>query len=577
MLSDEQPTAATISIRQTLALLDNHARPVADGIANGKYALWLGSGISMNSVPGLTGAVQNVLGFLQMRADTADPTCEHHRALKDAIKLAELGDSELAEVDLTRPVTEWAHLDQILKKLVRRYSELLDIRVAGEKEDYLLWEGVDIQGTYAASLEPGAEHLCVAILALEGAIHDIPSANWDGLIETAIQRLAEHPEQALEVLVLNEDFQDTNGAPRLLKFHGCAVLAAQNETLYRSSLIGASSRITDWPEHVESSVMCAALTMLATEKRTLMIGLSAQDSDIQNVFTKAKNRMAWTWPATVPAYAFAEQEIGSMQKNLLKVVYRQQYQQYLRDIEENALIQAYAESLLTALVLHLLAAKLNAYIASARAPALSEDDRRMLVDGVRHLRDAVAERSEPDRLGSIRLIIQAQSRTLAMFRTGNAPESGDTTYRPLSDTPVERIHIDPGLATGGIPGLAAALGVLGRGDSAGIWHLNVGLASSAVPGALTVTSGTGADVAVHFAANNGSAVRQEALASVAMAPGRTIMIHSTCPVSSAPRNPRVEYGRTGHTPIRHVDMEDLLVKCTSTDDLERRFRLAASI
>ena len=577
MSTAEQPTAATITVRQTLELLDGHARPVADGIANGKYALWLGSGISMNTVPGLAGAVQNVLEFLQTRVDAADSSCEHRRALKDAIKLAELGESELAEVDLTRPVTEWAHLNQILNKLVRRYSEVLDIRVAGEEEDYLLWEGVDIQGTYAASLAPGGEHLCVAILALEGAIHDVPSANWDGLVETAVRQLAEYPEQALEVFVLNSDFQDSSGAPRLLKFHGCAVLAAHDEAAYRSALVGASSHITDWPEHDESSVMCTALTMLATEKRTLMIGLSAQDSDIQNVFTKAKNLMPWTWPTASAAYAFAEQEIGSMQKNLLKVVYRQHYQQHLREIEESALIQAYAEPLLAALVLDVLAAKLKAYIASAPAPSISEDDRRMLGDGILHIRDEVAERSEPNRLGSIRLMIEAQSRTLAMFRTGRAPEPGDTTYRPLNDTPVERIPVDPALATGGLPELATALGILGRGDGDDDWKLNVEPASSSTPGALRVSSGTGADVAVHFAANSGAAVRQEALASVTAAPDKTIMIHSTHPVASAHRNPRVAYGRTGHTPIRHVDMEDLLDRCTSTDDLQRQFRLAASI
>jgi hypothetical protein len=571
------PTAATITIRETLDLLDDHARPVADGIANGKYALWLGSGISMHSVPGLPGAIQNVLELLQTRADTADSACVHHKALKDAIKLADLGEPQLAEVDLTKPVTEWAHLEQILNRLAKRYSELLDIRVPGKDEDYLLWEGVDIRGTYAGVAEPGSEQLCVAILALEGAVHDIPSANWDGLIESAIRQLAEHPEQALEVIVLSEDFRDTSTAPRLLKFHGCAVLAAQDETRYRGALVGASSHITDWPEHAESTVMCDALTTLATEKRTLMMGLSAQDSDIQHVFTKAKNRMPWTWPAPSPAYAFAEQEIGSMQKNLLKVVYRQQYQQHGPEIEQGALIQAYAEPLLAALVLDLLATKLNAYIAAAPASAITEADRRALADGIRHIRDEVAEQCEPDRLGSIRLMIQAQSRVLAMFRTGKEPEASDMTYRPLGDTTVERVPVDPGLATGGMPELAMALGILGRGDAAGDWTLDVKPAASATPGAFTVTSGTGADVAVHFAANTGSAVRQEALASVTAAHDKTIMIHSSRPVASAPRNPRVAYGRTGHAAIRHVDMEDLLDRCTNTEDLEQRFRVAASI
>src|SRR5271166_5210837 len=278
MAPPEGPTAATVTITETLELLDGHARAVADGVANGRYALWLGSGISMNSVPGLSGAVRNVLELLQAHADTADPMCVHHKALKAAIKIARLRRHELDALDLTKPVGEWANLEQILDNLVGRYSELLDIRLAGTKQDYLLWEGVDVKATYAVAAEPGSEHLCVAILALEGAVHEIPSANWDGLIETATQELAESPEQALHVIVLGEDFRDASTVPRLLKFHGCAVLAAQDESRYRAALVGARSQITSWPEQDESKVMCNALKTIATERRTLMIGLSAQDT-----------------------------------------------------------------------------------------------------------------------------------------------------------------------------------------------------------------------------------------------------------------------------------------------------------
>ena len=577
MAPPEGPTAATITITETLELLDDHARAVADGIANGRYALWLGSGISMNSVPGLSGAVRNVLELLQAHADTSDPACVHHKALKAAIKIARLRKHELDALDLTKPVGEWANLEQILDNLVGRYSELLDIRLAGTKQDYLLWEGVDIKATYAAAAEPGSEHLCVAILALEGAVHEIPSANWDGLIETATQELAESPEQALHVIVLGEDFRDTSTAPRLLKFHGCAVLAAQDESRYRAALVGARSQITGWPEQDESKVMCNALKTLATERRTLMIGLSAQDTDIQNVFLKAKSLMPWTWPTTTPAYVFAEQEIGSDQQNLLRVVYREQYEQHGPEIEASALIQAYAEPLLVALVLAVLERKLTAYIAEARAPGIPQTERETLAHGISHIRHRVAERFEPDRLGATRRMIQAQSRALGMFRTGEEPAVTETVYRPLSNTPADRIAIDPELATSGLPGLATALGILGTGDAAGHWTLGVQPTGSKVPGALTITGGAGIDAAIHFAANAGAAIHQEKLPSVATDPGRTIMIHSTRPVTEAPRSPRGTFGRTGHATIRHIDMEALLDTCTSAAELEEHFRLAASI
>ena len=37
---------------------------------------------------------------------------------------------------------------------------------------------------------PAAEHLCIAILILEGAVQAIASANWDGFIEAAVERLS---------------------------------------------------------------------------------------------------------------------------------------------------------------------------------------------------------------------------------------------------------------------------------------------------------------------------------------------------------------------------------------------------
>lgn len=41
-----------------------------------------------------------------------------------------------------------------------------------------------------------------------------------------------------------------------------------------------------------------------------MIGLSAQDSDIKDLFSKAKNQMAWPWPSDPPAQMFADDALG---------------------------------------------------------------------------------------------------------------------------------------------------------------------------------------------------------------------------------------------------------------------------
>jgi hypothetical protein len=54
----------------------------------------------------------------------------------------------------------------------------------------VLWNGVNITATFAdQALEPDVEHICIAILILEGVASEIASANWDGLVEKAVERL----------------------------------------------------------------------------------------------------------------------------------------------------------------------------------------------------------------------------------------------------------------------------------------------------------------------------------------------------------------------------------------------------
>lgn len=53
------PTAASISIKETLELLDGDYASDAEGFVQGSYALWLGSGISRGRVIGLDGVLAN--------------------------------------------------------------------------------------------------------------------------------------------------------------------------------------------------------------------------------------------------------------------------------------------------------------------------------------------------------------------------------------------------------------------------------------------------------------------------------------------------------------------------------------
>src|SRR5688572_18745753 len=141
------PTAADITIRETLDLLDGPFAELSEGVSRAQYAFWLGSGISRDRVDDLRRVIRKVLVHLQTRIDAANPDCPFRRALEEALALAQLSPPERAQVDTAQPVDTWTGLDVVLQRLPREYSRLLDIRVEGQAPDYLLWNGVDVPTT----------------------------------------------------------------------------------------------------------------------------------------------------------------------------------------------------------------------------------------------------------------------------------------------------------------------------------------------------------------------------------------------------------------------------------------------
>jgi hypothetical protein len=168
-------TASTISVQQALVLLDGHFAGLSEGISVGRYAFWIGSGVSRERVDTLKGIIERVLSRLQNWVDAANANCAYQNALAEAIDFAQLSIVDRAQIDFTRPTYEWPVLDTILSNLIPAYSRLLDIRVAGHIDaDYLLWEAVDVPGSFApTSATPDCEHICLAVLALEGVLPEV--------------------------------------------------------------------------------------------------------------------------------------------------------------------------------------------------------------------------------------------------------------------------------------------------------------------------------------------------------------------------------------------------------------------
>ncbi len=406
---------------------------------------------------------------------------------------------------------------------------------------------------------------------------DVVSANWDALIESALKRLAEAPAAILKVIVLGNEFRGPVARTRLLKFHGCAVLAGQDPAKYRASLIGRYSQVTGWPDDDASAAMRESMRTLAVTRPTLMIGLSAQDTNIQAVFSQAQSVMPWDWPEEVPAHIFAGDTLGEIHQNILRVVYRQAYDADPGAIESGSLIRAYAKPLLVALVLDVLAIKAYAAARTAEAPGLSPLDLEAIKEGLWKLRDHLASFAGTGTLDFINGFLARYRRLVALFQHGLEPPPDATFYRPLLVGPADLLGADlSAIATSGVPEISAALGLLGRGQAAGTWTVDVGSTATGTHGALCVRT-PGYEAAVFFAASSRAAVQLEVGGTISSSTADAIVIHSSEPVSRRRRSPRNAFGRAGQPGPRHVPMDQLLRDSASIGDLERAFRLEGAL
>lgn len=567
-------TAATISVRDTLALLDHSFAAFAAGVAEDRYALWLGSGISLGRVDGLKKVIPRVLEFLRTRITAGDSACRFKKALEDALDLAQLTEEQKQCVDFMRPFAEWPDADTIVYRLVSNYARLLDITIDGEPDDYILWNGVDIIGTFAnPTIEPDVEHLCIAILILEGVASEIASANWDGLIEKAVDVLT-GGRPAVVVCVRPQDLREPNLKARLFKFHGCAVKAKADEAEFRRYLVGRQSQIHGWIARGENAAMVHRLIDLIAAKPTLMMGLSAQDANIQALFAHAQDRLAWPWPGDRPSYVFSEDELGVDQQGLLRNVYRDAYTPTSRQqIIDGSLIRAYAKPLLVALVLHVMCSKLQKLIELATC-ALSVADREDLQNGVVAVRNLIAAAVGDDQLAFVKSLIEQSSRAIAMFRDGRT-SSMPQRYNPITPHPLQQMAGDVDVPASGLREAAVAVGILGVGVRNGAWTLNAVDPTDRETGTVGISSSVGSAKVV-FVANGHAALRLQNEGCLTGG-DETILVHSLEITPALPRSPRSAPGRTGRVGPRQVSIVELIDEVASSAELFWRFREEVAI
>jgi hypothetical protein len=564
--------AFDISVRDTLKLLDGSFEPFAAGVSNGLYAFWLGSGISFGRAPSLLILVGKVVEFVRSRIDHADPNCKFAITLREILNLASASADELTRSKFDEPFASWPDRDAIAKRLVNNYSKLLGLTVDGEDMDYLLWNVIDVGATFAdPAMIPDVEHLCLAALSLEGTAPEMLSANWDPLIERAVCTLTDgNVALSPTVVARPADLQLPRNKTRLIKFHGCAVKAQGDPGQYRQWLVASNDQVAAFCTQADNQGLVTALTHIVSSKRTLMLGLSAQDANIQGIFNKAANELTWQLGEPPPSYVFSEQELGMDQRSLLKNVYREQITPAnLKAVFEAAHIQAYAKRLLTALLLDVWSRKLQA-LALLAPGLLPPAERQHLCDGIAVLRNHLADAALPD-LDFIDALLDRFGRACKLLRDGQI-EHPNVRFEPITNDVVAALSGNPALGALGLREAAVALGLVGMGLNRDNWTVEPETLDRE-SGVLAVT-GKGAATArtkVYLTASAAGAalLRSEGHLIEADSP---LLIQSQKLAIPMTRSPRGASGRTGLPKAREVSISTLLQTYATADELYDAFR-----
>ena len=566
--------ARTIDV---LVSFDGRLSAVASAVARGDYVFWLGSGLSRSVVPDVSELLRELLSFLQQRVDPSKEGCRFRKALNEILDISSIPQETRDAIDLSTAVGSWPDVDDLVLRLVNRYSTVLDVLVENEEPDFLVWEAIDVVHTYGSpDLEPAAEHLCLAILMLEGVVRSALSANWDGLIESAIERLTGERGAFLRVVVRQEEFAEPEARCDLIKFHGCAVKAAEDPGTYRSALIARQSQISRWTTRSEHSVMKGRLEDLAATRAALVVGLSAQDANLHTILNQASENLGRAWPVDPPAVVFALERLHSDQKHVLRITYDESYPQNRQEIEEAARLGAYAQPLLLGLVLYTLTDKLCALIRSKPPPNWDDASVGTLEDGVRCLRDVVGGTADDDAAAFVDRFISTAGMVLSTFRSESPPDSSGRRYQPLTAQPIAQAVLDPNIDTDALGFLAVAASLLGRGVAEDLWRLTAGDVHHLGEGVCTLSGVSGVS-RVFLVRDSGVLSQLEARGYVIMSDPSVLAIHAKKIPTPQARSPRVQYGRTGRQAAREVAIETVVGASADADGLLASFRQSANL
>src|SRR5699024_5397035 len=315
------------------------------------------------------------------------------------------------------------------------------------------------------------------------------------------------------------------------------------------------------------------LEVLYTDHPTLMIGLSAQDANLQTVFARAIQDLARPWPATTPAVVLSEEQLKSHHQNLLKLTYGPDHHGHATTIAKSALLGSYGEPTLLALVLSSLTQKLAFLLYYALEPEWESDEIQRFREDLLGLRDEVANLGDVDRWAFLTRLIDTSNLTLKIFRTGYASAGSRNRYEPLSDRPVTQAILSPDFPGQAFGWLGIALALVGRGQTSGHWTVSPGDIRTPWDGVLRLMTAQ-QDAKVFFVKDSAPLATLEVKTSIDDGDSDVFIIVADEEPPRSARSPRSRFGRDGKVRAGHFSIATNLANTTSADELYEAFKLA---
>lgn len=367
-----------------------------------------------------------------------------------------------------------------------------------------------------------------------------------------------------------EDLRNPAAAAILYKFHGCALRAIADEAGYRPLLVARTAQITGWKSNETFKIVRDQLGALVQRSRTLMIGMSAQDENIKHLFASMNAQKGWKWTDQPSPIVFSAQELGDDQKNVLIGAYGEtDYEAHRDEICEAARLQAYAKPLLLGLLLHVLCAKLEVLASDAQATNLDQSSRAAIAEGIRALRDRVADAGDADRPTLARAMAGGLARARHQLQNG-VSGVGVQPYFPLDGEPVHRMKNKLALKSSGQREAAVALGLIGLEEQAANWVSSIDDPADPRTGALRLTS-PNASTRIFFAANDDTVTSLLEGGAFDETDDDAVVICSGRVSARQQRSPSAEM-RSGALGPRYVAFGPMLKDATGLNELREQFR-----